>query len=59
MNATQAEIGKKYLTRTGIPVTVIGMKDGKVSLKLATTGSIIQVNRQVKILTAKALRLMC
>jgi hypothetical protein len=44
MNAMQAEIGRKYLTRTGIPATVIGAKDGKVLLKLATTGSIIRVN---------------
>ena len=44
MNASQAEVGKKYLTRTGIPATVISTKDGKTSLKLATTGSIIRVN---------------
>ena len=44
MNAARAEIDRKYLTRTGIPATIIGEKDGKVSLKLETTGSVIRVN---------------
>lgn len=44
MNATQAEVGKKYITRTGIPATVTGSRDGKVSLKLETTGSVIRVS---------------
>ncbi|MFA5161848.1 MAG: hypothetical protein WC421_06345 [Elusimicrobiales bacterium] len=44
MNAARAEIGKKYITRTGIPVTVVSVKDGKISLKSATTGSVIRVN---------------
>ena len=44
MKASEAKIGEKYLSRTGIPVTVTGAKDGKVSLKLETTGSVIRVN---------------
>ena len=44
MKASEAKIGEKYLSRTGIPVTVLGGKGGKAILKLETTGSTIRVN---------------
>ena len=44
MKASEANIGGKYLSRTGIPVTAINAKDDNVLLKLGTTGSVIRVN---------------
>jgi hypothetical protein len=39
MTANKAETGKKYLTKTGIPVTVVGAKGAKIVLKIETTGN--------------------
>jgi hypothetical protein len=44
MKATEAKLGEKYLSRTGIPVTVTGTKGGKVLIKLETTGTTVAVN---------------
>jgi len=49
MKASEAKAGEKYLSRTGIPVTVMGSKDGKVLLKLETTGTTITVNRDYEL----------
>lgn len=44
MKASEAKVGVKYLSKTGIPVTVSGLKSGKVLIKLETTGTTIAVN---------------
>jgi len=43
MNADKAEIGKKYLSKTGVPVTVVGAKGDKILVKLLTTGNQVDV----------------
>src|SRR6185437_14367960 len=44
MTANKAEISKKYLTKTGIPVTVLGAKGAKMVLKVETTGNKTEVD---------------
>ena len=44
MKANDAKAGEMYLSRTGIPVTVMGPKNGKVLIKLKTTGTFTMVN---------------
>ena len=44
MKANEAKTGEKYLSKTGIPVTVTGSKTGKVLIKLETTGTTVAVN---------------
>ncbi|MFA6433734.1 MAG: hypothetical protein WCW52_03480 [Elusimicrobiales bacterium] len=44
MNANEAKVGGMYLSRTGIPVTVMGPKNGKILIKLKTTGTFTMVN---------------
>ncbi len=51
MNASQAKTGCKYISRTGILVTVVGTRNGKVSLKMATTGNVIWVNGDYELTT--------
>lgn len=49
MNASKAKTGDKYLTRTGIPVTMAGIRGGKALLKLETTGTTIAVNGEYEL----------
>ena len=44
MKASEAKVGETYLSRTGIPVTVVGPKNGKTLIKLKTTGTFTMVN---------------
>jgi hypothetical protein len=44
MKASDAKAGEMYLSRTGIPVTVMGPKNGKILIKLKTTGTFTMVN---------------
>ena len=44
MKASEAKVGEMYLSRTGIPVTVVGPKNGKILIKLKTTGTFTMVN---------------
>ena len=44
MKANEAKVGEMYLSRTGIPVTVVGPKNGKTLIKLKTTGTFTMVN---------------
>jgi len=44
MTANKAEVGKKYLTKTGIPVTVFSAKGNKMVLKVETTGNKTEVD---------------
>jgi hypothetical protein len=44
MKASEAKMGAKYLSKTGIPVTIIGVKNGKVLIKLETTKTTVAVN---------------
>lgn len=44
MNANKAETGKKYLTKRGDPVTVMGTKGDKMVLKIETTGNKTEVD---------------
>lgn len=43
MDAIKAEIGKKYLSKKGTPVTIIGHKGDKVILKIASSDNEIAV----------------
>ncbi|OGS32995.1 MAG: hypothetical protein A2218_10440 [Elusimicrobia bacterium RIFOXYA2_FULL_53_38] len=44
MKASEAKEGVRYLSKTGIPVTVTGTKNGKVLIKLETTKTTVAVN---------------
>lgn len=44
MIANKAETGKKYLTKSGIPVTMLGPKGSKMLLKVETTGNKTEVD---------------
>jgi hypothetical protein len=44
MKASEAKEGSRYLSRTGIPVTVTGTKNGKVLIRLETTKTTVGVN---------------
>ena len=44
MKASEAKVGDMYLSRTGIPVTVMGLRNGKVLIKLKTTSTTTMVN---------------
>ena len=44
MKANEAKVGEKYLSKTGIPVTLMGAKAGKFQIKLETTGTTVGVN---------------
>jgi len=44
MKANEAKVGEMYLSRTGIPVTMVGPKNGKFLIKLKTTGTFTMVN---------------
>src|SRR5258708_16744204 len=45
MTAKEAQIGKKYLTKTGVPVTPVEQKGDKVVLRAETTGNKIEVDK--------------
>jgi len=49
MKASEAKSGGKYLSKTRIPVTVIGTRNGKVLLRLETTGTTIAVNGEYEL----------
>lgn len=44
MNANKGEMGKKYLSKSGIPVTLLEIKGSKVLLKIETTGNKTEVD---------------
>lgn len=44
MNANKAEAGKKYLSKSGVPVTLLEVKGSKVVLKIETTGNKVEVD---------------
>ncbi|MCB4757297.1 MAG: hypothetical protein LHV69_09785 [Elusimicrobia bacterium] len=43
MEANKAEVGKKYLSKKGTAVTVMGFKGNKVSLKVHVSGNEVEV----------------
>ena len=43
MNAEKAEVGKRYLSKTGVPVTVMGTKGDKVILRVEVSGNKVDV----------------
>lgn len=43
MNAEKAEIGKRYLSKTGVPVTVMGTKGDKIILRVEVSGNKVGV----------------
>ena len=49
MKASEAKVGEMYLSRTGIPVTVVGPKNGKTLIKLKTTGTFTMVNGEYEL----------
>jgi len=44
MKASEAKVGEMYLSRTGIPVTMVGPRGEKFLIKLKTTGTFTMVN---------------
>jgi hypothetical protein len=48
--ASKAEIGSKYLTKKGLPVTVIGPKGDRIVVRLETTGNKIEVEKGYELL---------
>ena len=49
MKASEAKAGVKYLSKTGIPVTVTGSKNGKFLIKLETNGTTVAVNAEYEL----------
>lgn len=49
MNAEKAEVGKKYLSKTGVPVTVLGGKNGKVILRVEVSGNKVDVAKDYQL----------
>jgi len=51
MDAIKAEVGKKYLSPKGTAVTVVAHKDGKVVLKINSTGNEVTVHKNYQLKT--------
>ncbi|MBI2069481.1 MAG: hypothetical protein HYT79_02685 [Elusimicrobia bacterium] len=49
MNAEKAEVGKKYLSKTGVPIVVVGAKGDKILVKLLTTGNQVDVPKDYEL----------
>ncbi len=49
MDANKAEVGKKYLSPKGTAVTVVSHKDGKVVLKINSTGNEVSVPKSYQL----------
>ena len=45
MKAIEAKAGEKYLSKTGVPVTVLGVKGDKVAVRLETIGKEIGISK--------------
>ncbi len=50
MIASKVEVGKKYLTKKGLPVTVLGPQGNQVIVRLETTGNKIAVEKEYELL---------
>ena len=53
MNAEKAEVGKKYLSKTGVPVTVIGGKNSKIILRVEVSGNKVEVAKDYELFAYK------
>ena len=49
MNAEKAEIGKRYLSKTGVPVTMMGLKGDKVILRVEVSGNKVDVAKSYEL----------
>lgn len=49
MNAEKAEVGKKYLSKQGVPVTIVGSRGDKIVVKLVTTGNQVDVPKDYEL----------
>lgn len=49
MNAEKAEVGKRYLSKTGVPVTVMGAKGDKVILRVEVSGNKVDVAKSYEL----------
>ena len=53
MNAEKAEVGQKYLSKKGVPVTVMSMKGDKVVLRVEVSGNKVEVAKNYELLPYK------
>ena len=53
MNAEKAEVGQKYLSKKGVPITVMGMKGDKVVLRVEVSGNKVEVAKNYELLPYK------
>lgn len=53
MNAEKAEVGQKYLSKKGVPVTVMGMKGDKVVLRVEVSGNKVEVAKNYELMPYK------
>ena len=49
MNAEKAEVGKRYLSKTGVPVTVMGTKGDKIVLRVEVSGNKVDVAKSYEL----------
>ena len=49
MNAEKAEVGKRYLSKTGVPVTMMGLKGDKVILRVEVSGNKVDVAKSYEL----------
>ena len=50
MNAEKAEVGQKYLSKKGVPVTVMGTRGDKVVLRVEVSGNKVEVAKNYELM---------
>ena len=53
MNAEKVEVGQKYLSKKGVPVTVMGTNGDKVVLRVEVSGNKVEVAKNYELLSYK------
>ena len=53
MNAEKAEVGQKYLSKKGVPVTVMGAKGDKIVLRVEVSGNKVEVAKNYELMPYK------
>ncbi len=49
MNADKAKVGDRYLSKTGVPVTVMGTKGDKIILRVEVSGNKVEVAKNYEL----------
>ena len=57
MNAEKAEAGKRYLSKTGVPVTVTDRRGDKIVLRVEVSGNKVEVSKDYPLFPYKESKL--